>query len=101
MTWNDVKTKYGQYIPQEPEDGQNYSAVLSTFYRDYSQADRVLGAISNEIASQLRPTNEGMSSLSGAPRYHITHEGRLTGAQVKEYLITVVQGGGEIYEVFL
>jgi len=101
MNWTDIKTKYGKYIPTDPVDDQTYSAVLSTFYRDHSHADRVLSAISNEIAAELRPTNEGPSSLSGAPRYHTTHEGRLTGAQVKEYLITVVQGGGEIYEVFL
>ena len=101
MTWTEIKAKYGQYIPTEPVDNQTHNARLHTFYRDHSQADRVLSGISNEIAGILRPTNEGPSSSSGAPRYHVVHEGRLSGAQVKEYLIAVVSGGGEIYEVFL
>ena len=102
MTWNDIKTKYGQYIPKEPVEGETYdNARLHTFYRDYSHADQVLSGIPNEVAAKLRPTNEGISSASGEPRYHITHEGRLTGAQVRAYLISVVRGGGEIFEVFL
>ena len=99
--WTAIETKYGQYISKPLDDSATFSVVLNTFYRDHSHADRVLSAISNEIAGKLRPTNQGVSSLSGASRYHITHEGHLNGAQVKEYLITVVGGDGEIYEVLL
>ena len=101
MTYADVKIKYGQYIPADPEDDKTYNATLHTFFRDYAHANRALAAISNEITGKLHPLNEGSSSLSGAPRYHVTHEGSLSGIQIKEYLSTIVQRGGEIYEVFL
>ena len=99
--WEEIHSKYSTCISGNPEDERTYDVRLHTFYQDQSHANRVLSGISNEVAGILRPTNEGPSSLTGAPRYHATHEGRLTGAQVKEYLITVVTGGGEMYEVFL
>jgi hypothetical protein len=42
-----------------------------------------------------------MSSQSGSPKYHVVHEGVLTGKQIKDYLVTVVNGGGEIWEVLV
>lgn len=101
MNWNDIKKKYGEFISGEPEDGESYRATLHVFYRDYAHADRVLSQIPDAIAGKLRPVNEGVSTLSGGPRYHVTHEGTLTGEQVREYLETTVGGGGEVYEVFL
>lgn len=102
MTWDEVKKKYGQYISGDPVDNETFPRVrLHTFYRDYGHADSVLGRISDDAAAVLRPTNEGMSQESGKPKYHVVHEGTLTGKQIKEYLITVVEAGGEVWEVLL
>lgn len=102
MTWDDVKQKYAQYISGDPVDDQTFSrARLHTFYRDHGHADLVLGRIADDTAAVLRPTNEGMSSESGTPKCHVVHEGNLTGKQIKDYLITVVAGGGEVWEVLL
>lgn len=102
MTWGQVKEKYGQYISGDPVDDQTFPrARLHTFYRDHGHADSVLGRIADDAASVLRATNEGMSRESGAPKYHVIHEGDLTGKQIKDYLVAVVTGGGEVWEVLL
>ena len=41
-----------------------------------------------------------MSSSSGSPRYHVVHEGQLSGAQFKEFILTVVRSGAAVYEAF-
>ena len=102
MTWDEVKQKYGQYISGDPVDDQTFPrARLHTFYRDHAHANAVLGRIAGDAAAILRPTSEGMSQESGASKYHVVHEGNLTGKQIKEYLITVVDRGGEVWEVLL
>ncbi|NCA83169.1 MAG: hypothetical protein EOM72_10570 [Opitutae bacterium] len=102
MDWEEIVTKYGQYISGDLVEDQVFSrARLHTFYRDRAHADAVLGRIADDAAAVLRPTNEGISRESDAPKYHVVHEGSLTGKQIKEYLITVVVGGGEVWEVLL
>jgi hypothetical protein len=102
MDWEEIITKYGQYISGDPVESQVFSRTrLHTFYRGHGHADTVLGRIADDAAAVLRPTNEGISWETGAPKYHVVHEGSLTGKQIKEYLITVVAGGGEIWEVLL
>ena len=102
MNWNDVKAKYGDYISGDLVDNATFArARLHTFYRDHGHANRVLSKIPGDVASVLHPFNEGISDTSGSPRYHVVHEGRLTGTQIKEYLVTIAQEGGEIWEVLL
>lgn len=100
MTWDDIKARFGQYITKEIADSETYSCEIQTFYPSHAVADRALGKISNEVASKLRSTNEGVSDLSGATCYHVVHEGSLTGREFKEYLITAVEAGGGVYEAF-
>jgi len=102
--WQSVMEKYGQYISGGNEliDGETYSRVrLHVFYPDHTTAERVEGRVSDAIASKLRPVSEGMQPLTGANKYHVWCEATLTGAQIKEYLITVISGGGEIWEVLI
>ena len=73
---------------------------MHTFYRDYAHADREFGTISDDAVA-LKPTHEDVSCENGSPKYHVVREGSLIGKQVKEYLITVVAGGSEIWEVLL
>jgi hypothetical protein len=100
--WTHIKEHYANRISGDPVDDQAFPNVrLHTYYRDHGHADSVLGRITDDAAAVLRPTNEGMSSESGSPKYHVVHEGSLAGKQIKEYLITVVNGGGEVWEVLL
>ena len=102
MTWEEVKRNYGQYISGNPIDNETFTKTrLHTFYDNYGQADLILNKISNDIAAVLSLISEGMSPLSGTSKYHVIHEGNLTGKQIKEYLITVVENGGDIWEVLL
>ncbi len=102
MNWDDIKAKYGEYISGDPVDSETFSkARLQTFYSDHGHGNRVLSKIPPDIASLLRPLSQGMSDTSGSPRFHVVHEGCLTGKQVKDYLIIVAQEGGEIWEVLL
>ena len=100
-TWEDIKQKYGSYISAEPTDDQTFRATLHTFYPTNREAERALNKISDEIAARLAPVKEGASSESGVPKYHVVHEGHLSGKQIKEYLITVCDNEGEIFEVLL
>ena len=43
--------------------------------------------------------NEGVSNMTGSPRYYITHAGRLSGKEIKEYLCTVTDAGAEIADI--
>lgn len=100
MTWNDITTKYGQFITEAVEDSETYPCKIQTYFASQGDAERALGRISNDIASKLRPEYECFSEQSGARRFHVVHGGTLSGSQYKEYLITVVSSGGEIWEAF-
>ncbi len=100
--WGEVKVRYGQHISGDPVDDHIFPrARLHTFYRDHRHADSVLSRVADDAAAALQPTNEGISEETGEPRYHVVHEGTLTGKQIQDYLVTVVQGGGEVWEVLL
>jgi hypothetical protein len=102
LAWGQVKQQYGKCISGDLVDDHTFSkARLHTSYRDHAHADSVLNRIADNTAAALRPTNEGMSSQRGSPKYHVVHEGVLTGKQIKDYLVTVVNGGGEIWEVLV
>ncbi len=65
MTYADVKIKYGQYIPADPEDDKTYNATLHTFFRDYAHANRALAAIPNEITGKLHPLMNTKGLMGG------------------------------------
>ena len=100
--WSRLLAENRSYISGEISDDEVNKVLLNCHFPDCATADRVLGQVSNEVAAKLRPVNEGFSSDSGTRRYHVAHEGRLSGREVKEYLRTVCKpGGGAIYEVLL
>jgi len=104
IAWQRVMEKYGQYISGGSDlvDGETYRRVrLHVFYPNPATAERVEGKVSDAIASKLQPVSEGMQPLTGANKYHVWCEATLTGAQIKEYLVTVVNGGGEIWEALI
>ena len=102
--WQRVKAKYGQYISGGSGllDGEAYPKVrLHVFYPDRMTAERVERKVSDAIASKLQPISEGMHDTNGTLKYNVVNEATLTGAQIKEYLVTVVNGGGEIWEALI
>lgn len=99
VTWSEILTKYEKQITGDPPDDRMVDARMRTIYKSFEHADLALSAISNEIAGKLSPSDEGHIALGAY--YCVTHSGKLTGAQAKEFLTTVVSRLGEIGQVIL
>lgn len=97
--WEEVRAKYCQQIQRDLIDSAIMDVRIHTTYTDYAHADRVLGEIAQDAAASLIPTYEALREDNGIQRYHVIHEGRLSGLQVKQYVTTVVVRGGEVWEV--
>ena len=97
--WQELMGKYGQYVSGDVSGSERRKVRLQTFYADHASADRALSRISDEVAGVLRPVFEGFTDQTGAQKYHVAHDGHLTPAQIREYLLCIYENGGEIYEV--